>query len=646
MTPDDTTANRILVVDDEVLVIDEYRRCLRADFKPDLANTTLKDFEKVLFGDETDENDAATFNVKSCDQGQAAVEAVADAFNDGKPFSIVFMDIRMPPGINGIGAAKQIRKLDPNVNIVLVTGSFHSGPEDLGNEIPPADKIFFFKKPFHGVECRQLAAALCGKWHADLALRQVNEMLEQRVAERTSALHKLAYYDPLTELPNRLRLIDELQSMIGKADDPDLHTAVVLLDIERFSFLNETIGYDIGTELLKAIGTRLAGLMNEIAGAGSTLVGRFGDDEFACLISGIADQNALHMLAEQIRSKIEKPFVVGGRDLFLKASIGVSWHPAHGRGAQAIFRGAEAALHRAKRKSGPGITYYKAEMQHRARHKFSIESELRQAISAGQIGAYFQPQLRLSTGQTAGVEALARWIRPDGSIIPPSDFIPLSEEMGIIDGLFESVLHFVCDSLSLWRKESDWDIPISVNLSPHQLRNPNLLDDIRQILRGQNIDQKLINVELTETMLLEDFKLAHAALTDLSSYGLDIHIDDFGTGYSSLSYLVDLPVRTLKVDRSFVTRLTESRTDARFFQAILGVAKAIDLDVIAEGVETQEQFVLLQNFGCDLAQGFFIAEPMPRQEFHAWCAEKEDRTNVLRTIPVVAEERKRPVPQS
>jgi EAL domain-containing protein (putative c-di-GMP-specific phosphodiesterase class I) len=285
-------------------------------------------------------------------------------------------------------------------------------------------------------------------------------------------------------------------------------------------------------------------------------------------------------------------------------------------------------------------------MQHRARHKFSIESELRQAISTGQIGAYFQPQLRLSTGQTAGAEALARWIRPDGSIIPPSDFIPLSEEMGIIDRLFESVLHYVCESLSLWREESDWDIPISVNLSPHQLRNPNLLDDIRQILHGHNIDQKLINVELTETMLLEDFKLAHAALTDLSSYGLDIHIDDFGTGYSSLSYLVDLPVRTLKVDRSFVARLTESRTDARFFQAILGLAKAIDLDVIAEGVEKQEQFVLLEKFGCDLAQGYFIAEPMPRQEFHAWCTAEEDHTNVLRTMSVVAEERKRPVPQS
>jgi diguanylate cyclase (GGDEF)-like protein len=556
------------------------------------------------------------------------------------------MDIRMPPGIDGIEAAKQIRKLDPNVNIVLVTGSFRSDPEDLGNQIPPADKIFFFKKPFHAVECRQLAAALCGKWHADLALRKVNEMLEQRVAERTSALHKLAYYDPLTKLPNRLRSIDELQSMIGKADGPDLHTAVVLLDIERFSFLNETIGYDFGTELLKSIATRLAELMTDIAGTGSAVVGRFGDDEFACLISGIADENALHVLAEQIRSKIEEPFVVGGRDLFLKSSIGVSWHPAHGRDAQAIFRGAEAALHRAKRKTGPGITFYKAEMQHRARHKFSIESELRQAISSGQIGAYFQPQLRLSTGQTAGAEALARWIRPDGSIISPSDFIPLSEEMGIIDGLFESVLNFVCESLSQWRKESDWDIPISVNLSPHQLRNPKLLDHIRQILTEHNIDQKLINVELTETMLLEDFKLAHAALTDLSEYGLDIHIDDFGTGYSSLSYLVDLPVRTLKVDRSFVARLTESRTDARFFQAILGVAKAIDLDVIAEGVETQEQFVLLEKFGCDLAQGFFIAEPMPRQEFHAWCTAEEDHTNVLRTMTLVAEERKQPVPQS
>ena len=204
--PSETSTNRILVVDDDAMLIGEYLRCLGEGFEPDNATSTLGDLEKVLFGDDTDEKGAAKFNVHSCSQGKAAVEAVKDAVKAGCPFSIVFLDIKMPPGIDGIEAAKQIREIDSNVNIVIVTGSLGAEPEDLGKLVPPADKIFFFRKPFHAIECRQLAAALCGKWHADVALRHANEVLEQRVAERTAALHHLAYFDPVTDMPNRLKL--------------------------------------------------------------------------------------------------------------------------------------------------------------------------------------------------------------------------------------------------------------------------------------------------------------------------------------------------------------------------------------------------------------------------------------------------------
>lgn len=249
--------NRVLVVDDDALLIGEYVRCLGEDFEPDNATTTLGDLEKVLFGEETDERGAVRFDVQTRTQGDYAVEAVEDAMREGCPFAIVFLDIRMPPGIDGIEAAQRIRKLDPNVNIVIVTGSLSPEPENLGVQIPPADRVFFFKKPFHAVECRQLAAALCGKWHADMALRRANEDLEQRVEERTAALHKLAYYDPVTRLPNHLRLLDELQGMIDDSGSPDTKTVAILIDIERFSFINETMGYDSGTELLRSIANRL-----------------------------------------------------------------------------------------------------------------------------------------------------------------------------------------------------------------------------------------------------------------------------------------------------------------------------------------------------------------------------------------------------
>jgi len=630
---EETAANRILVVDDDVMIIGEYVRCLGKDFEPDSATSTLGDLEKVLFGEETDARGAARFEVHSCNQGASAVKSVKEAFSTNNPFSIVFLDIRMPPGIDGIEAAKQIREIDPNVNIVIVTGSVSPEPENLGTEIPPADRIFFFKKPFHAVECRQLAAALCGKWHADLALRYANEVLEQRVWDRTEALHKLAYFDPVTNLPNRLKLVDDLQGLIDTAESSDRDTAVVLLDLERFSFLNETMGYDSGTELLNAVGRRLVQFGKDLGKEHKGVIGRFGADEFACLISGIDGNNTLETVVHGIKKSIEEPFLIRGRDIYLKASIGVAWHPMHGRDAKTVFRAAEAALHRSMRKLQSGVTYYHAEMQHKALHKFDMEAEFRQGIENDEIITWFQPQLCLKSGKIAGVEALARWVRPDGTIIPPMDFVPLSEEMGISDTLFESVMRHVCGAVARWKADTQWDIPVSVNLSAHQLRNHKLVDLVKSILGKQKVEQNLINLELTETALLEDLTMARPVLNDLSSYGVGIHIDDFGTGYSSLSYLAELPVQTLKIDQSFVGRLTESVTNVRVVQAIIALGKAMDLNVVAEGVETEQQLMLVHTFGCDLAQGFFIGKPMPEKEFLDWCHAVDQTTNDLQVLP-------------
>ncbi len=636
MTPDETSSNRVLVVDDDVQLIGEYLRCLGENFEPANATSTLGDLEKVLFGDDTDERGAARFEVHSRNHGDAAVAAVEEAVKVGRPYAIVFLDIRMPPGIDGIEAARRIRALDPNINVVIVTGSLSPEPENLGKEIPPADRIFFFKKPFHAVECRQLAAALCGKWHADLALRHANDVLEQRVWERTEALHKLAYYDPVTGLPNKLRLTDEFERTISEGEGDGRQTLLVLFDIERFSFLNQTMGYDSGTDLLKAIGGRLVRFFGERVSDDGPTVSRFGADEFACLIPYVKDNFELQQMVERIKAIVEEPFLVNGRDLFLKAAFGAAWHPAHGANAKTVFRCAEAALHRSMRRPDGGITYYHSEMQSSAQHRFELESELRQALENGEIIAYFQPQLCLKTGRLAGAEALARWHRPDGSILPPSEFIPLSEEMGISDVLFENVLRCVCDSVRRWHSISGWDIPVSVNLSAHQLRNQNLVGLIQGVLEQNKVDRRLINLELTETVLLEDLTIARPVLNDLSRFGVGIHIDDFGTGYSSLSYLAELPVQTLKIDQSFIERLTESKTNERVVQAIIALGKAMQLQVVAEGIETEQQLLLVNEFGCDLAQGFFIGRPMAESDFLAWCSAVEESTNKYVVLPFVA----------
>jgi diguanylate cyclase (GGDEF)-like protein len=619
------------------MLIAEYLRCLGEGFEPDEATATLGDLEKVLFGDETDSTGAAKFDVQSRSQGETAVEAVRDAVKTGAPFSIVFLDIRMPPGIDGIEAARRIREIDPNVNIVIVTGSLTPEPENLGAEIPPADRIFFFKKPFHAIECRQLAAALCGKWHADLALRRANEILEQRVWERTEALYKLAYFDPVTQLPNRLKLVDELQAMIDKAGSPDVDTATVLLDIERFSFLNETMGYDAGTNLLVAVGKRLIRACQDLPHAQRCIVGRFGADEFACLIPCVGDTALLEGFVESINECIEAPFLVDGRDIYLKASIGVAWHPVHGRDAKTVFRCAESALHRTMRHPQRSVTYYHSEMGHQAKHEFDRQSELRQAIDNNEIITWFQPQLSLTSGKIEGVEALARWQRPDGSILLPAEFVPLSEAMGISDMLFEAVLGYVCSKVAEWKRNFSWDVPVSVNLSAHQLRNHALLEIIKATLDRQGMEESLLNLELTETVLLDDLTIAEPVLRDLSDYGIGIHIDDFGTGYSSLSYLADLPVHTLKIDRSFVERLTESDTNSRVVQAIVGLGKAMNLSVVAEGVETEQQLLMVTKYGCDLAQGFFIGKPMSEPDFIDWCHAVDQTTNDLPILSAAGE---------
>ena len=635
MSNKETFTNRVLVVDDDASLISEYVRCLGDDFEADDFTATLTDIEKVLLGEESDEHGAARFEVHSRNQGEAAVAAVQAAIAARNPFSIVFLDICMPPGMDGIEAGKRIRLLDPNVNIVVVTDSASHAPENLGKKIPPADKVFFFQKPFHALECRQLAAALCGKWHADMALRNANEELEQRVEERTAALQKLAYFDVVTRLPNQLLLLEELKAMIEKSEDTDGDTVVVLVDIDRFSFINETMGHDAGTELLRSIGNRLSRTFCDEAGHRMAVVGRFGADEFAMLVPGIENDEEIRELTELVKDTVEAPFLINGRDLFLKASIGVSWHPVHGRDAKGVFRCAEAALHRSMRSLNSSITYYHSEMRYRARYKFDLEAELRGAIENGHICAHYQPQQSTANGEVAGLEALARWTRPDGSTVPPSDFIPLSEEMGISDVLFESIMRSVCVDVAAWRAKVDWKIPVSVNLSAHQLRNRDLVSLIKGILQSENVDKKLINLELTETVLLEDLTVAQPVLDDLAAFGVGIHIDDFGTGYSSLSYLAKLPVQTIKIDQDFVAQLSDSEANSRVIEAIVALGKAMQLEVVAEGVETDQQYAVVRRLGCDLVQGYFIARPMPADQLLTWIDGYEDTQSIKKKSIVI-----------
>lgn len=605
--------NRVLVVDDEAPILEEYQYSLGDRLVQTDDNVAMLALEQELFGQASAVHSTRQFDVEVCSQGGDAVKRVKEGVANGDPFAVVFLDLQMPPGIDGLQAAEEIRAIDPNINIVIVTGSAPVCPETFAQRVPPVDRLFLFQKPFHAVECRQLATALCSKWRADQALRKSHELLERRVAESTVELHRLAYYDAATGLPNRNKLLRDLDELINAARRGGTMVGVLLLDIERFGFINETMGYESGTELLGAIGARLEGIFR-----GTDIAGRFGSDEFACLVGNVGDQAALREIVARVEGLFSEPFRLGGRELFLKVGVGVASYPVHGREAEEVFRCAEAALHRSKRHVIHETTYYERAMGEFARRQLELEAELRAAISNGEIKPYLQPQICLRTGEVSGAEALARWIRPDGTVISPGEFIPLAEEVGLSDAIFETMLRQLADEISAWRREVGWNAPTSINISAHQLRNPHFSQLILSVLAARGLSPDTIKLELTETVLLDDLSVAKHFLAELVSHGVGIQIDDFGTGYSSLSYLAELPVQSLKIDQVFVSRLLDEPTQARVVQAVIALGSAFELQVVAEGVEEKEQLDYLRENDCDFAQGYLIARPMPPAEFVSW----------------------------
>ena len=609
--------NRILVVDDEQVILDEFIHSLaHADEHAGLSGE-LDGLERELFDEADVPVTACQFEVVTCTQGKDAVEAIRQSIEDDNPFAVAFLDIRMPPGISGAEAARQMRKIDPELNIVIVTGTTMAGHERDVEDLHALDRLFFFQKPFHDTECRQLAAVLSENWHADRALKQSKEILEHRVAERTQELHQLAYYDAVTTLPNRNGLTRKLQELLAHA--PYLVT-VILLDIERFSLINETLGYDAGDRLLRLIADRLMGSLTK-----TDIVGRFGADEFACLMDGSKDEEQCQQEVRRIQDLFTSPFELEGKRLFVRVSCGVAIYPAHGDDAQELLRCAESALNRSKQHLLHRAVYYSPDMGERSRRRISLEGQLTKAISRDEVKPYFQPQLSLADGATIGAEALARWIQPGGHVVSPGEFIGLAEEIGLSSALFESMLRQSVAALAECKRQLGHYVPFSINVSAYELKPRDLPELVKAALRAEDLPPEALKLELTESVLMDDLDNALGQLHELKDYGVGVQIDDFGTGYSSLSYLARLPVQSLKIDQSFVFGITEQAPSQRVVQAVIAMGHGLGIRVIAEGVETREQLTFLQDCGCDAIQGFLIARPMPLAELKDWLANEEDR---------------------
>ena len=431
----------------------------------------------------------------------------------------------------------------------------------------------------------------------------------KRIAEQ---LERHGLYDALTNLPNRALFVNRVEHLFRRAERQVGHTlpfAVLYFDVDRFKGVNDSFGHHAGDDFLVEIARRLERSLRP----GDTLA-RLGGDDFAILLEDLRAGTDATRVAERIQENLVAPFAVEGTEVFCSASIGIALGPGSYTQPQEMLRDANTAMYRAKANGRAGHQIFDADMHRRAVSQLRIESDLRRAIERQEFVLHYQPIVDLSTRRLTGFEALVRWKHPQRGVVPPGEFIPVAEETGLIKPLGLWVIQESCRQIREWQDRGGPPLRISVNLSGHQLAQPDLVEQVQRTLETTGIDPRLLAVEVTESALVRDMAAAASVLAQLRALNVHVNVDDFGTGYSSLSYLQNLPVDTLKIDRSFVKTLDQTGGRSEIVRAVITLAHSLGMSVVAEGVETRGQLDALTALQCNGAQGFFFARPLPPDE--------------------------------
>ena len=431
------------------------------------------------------------------------------------------------------------------------------------------------------------------------------DVTERKIAEDT--INFQAYHDLLTKLPNRALLNDRLSLAINQAKRENEKLAVMFLDLDRFKNINDSLGHMIGDELLQQVSVRL----KECIRSADTLA-RFGGDEFTLMLPKLHNgQEDASKLAEKITNTLKQPFNVDGHELYVSASIGIALYPQDGTNIDSLIKHADVAMYHVKGQGKNGYQFYSNEMNVPYIERLSMDTGIHKALDNDEFNLVYQPQVNLRTGEIVGVEALLRWEHPEHGPISPSEFIPFAEESGLIVDIGNWVLKTACEELSKWRTAGLPEIRMSVNISARQLMEDNIVQNIIDILKDYNVPGQCLELEITEHAIMNDMDSMIRKLKELSAHDITIAIDDFGTGYSSLSYLHKLPIQTLKIDRTFLKESRINKGDNTIINTIVAMAKGLNLNVIAEGVESQAQLEYLREIDCSEAQGFLFGKPLP-----------------------------------
>jgi diguanylate cyclase (GGDEF)-like protein/PAS domain S-box-containing protein len=426
----------------------------------------------------------------------------------------------------------------------------------------------------------------------------------------SSQMTHAAQHDLVTNLPNRLLLNDRISQSISLARRQNRPLAVIFLDLDRFKYINDSLGHATGDKLLQSVSKRLlAGLR------GSDTVSRQGGDEFVILLSEIADPEDLAASARKILLLLNAPHSIGGQDLHIGGSIGISVYPGDGEDAETLIKNADTAMYHAKESGRNNFQFFKAEMNLKAVERQSLEGSLRRALEREEFLLHYQPKVNLDTGEITGVEALIRWQHPDRGLVPPSQFVPIAEDCGLILQIGRWVLREACRQARAWQNAGLPPLPIAVNVSAVEFRDKGFAERVRTVLSETGLEARYLELELTEGVLMEDAETMVSVLQELKMMGVLLAVDDFGTGYSSLSYLRQFPIDVLKIDQSFVHQITADPDDSTIVSAIINMGKSLKHLVVAEGIETREQRAYLQAQRCAEGQGYLFSAPLTAARF-------------------------------
>ena len=562
-------------------------------------------------------------NVEQAQQHLEALRASEERFRSAFDYATIGMALVSPKGrclqvnrsLCGILGYTEQELLDGDSNALI-------HPDDFNALRANVKKLLASSLPSYQTEMRYLhkqghvVSSLLGlsvvrdaQGEPAHLLYQVQDITDRKRAEE-QLLHD-AFHDALTGLPNRALFVDHLKMAIQRSRrNEDRMFAALFLDLDRFKVINDSLGHMLGDQLLVGIARRLEACLRP----GDT-VARLGGDEFTVLLEDLEDTRDATDIARRIQDELSLPFNLGGHEVFTTVSIGIAPSSAGYERAEDLLRDADTAMYRAKTLGKKRYEVFDRAMHDRALKLLQLENDLRRAVDRKEFALHYQPIIALASGRIRGFEALLRWHHPENGPVSPQDFIPVAEETGLIIPIGQWVLEEACRQARRWQEAHPSDAPlvVSVNLSGKQFSQPDLTERVRAVLQETNLEPRRLKLEITESMVMENIETAVEMLAQLRALGVEISIDDFGTGYSSLSYLHRFPINTLKIDRSFVSHMTENAENAEIVRTIITLARSLEMDVVAEGVETAEQLAQLKELECDYGQGFLFSRPLTQE---------------------------------